>query len=49
MESEEAVQAVGDDLEDIANYVRDTHGDEDVRNAAGRLFPRPGEPGDLRL
>ena len=46
MQSEEAVEAVGDDLEDIANYVRDTHVNEEVRNAAGRLFPRPGEPGE---
>ena len=35
MESEEAVQAVGNDLEDIINYVCNIHGDEDVKNAAG--------------
>ncbi|KAF8236764.1 hypothetical protein L208DRAFT_1375890 [Tricholoma matsutake] len=44
MENEEAVQAVGDDLEDIINYVCNTHRDENVRNAAGQLFPHPGEP-----
>ncbi|KAF8225480.1 hypothetical protein L208DRAFT_1380620 [Tricholoma matsutake] len=44
MESEEAMQAVGDDLEDIINYVHNTHRDKDVRNAAGQLFLHPGEP-----
>jgi lipid A disaccharide synthetase len=42
---EAAIATVGEDLEDLANYVRETHEDEEVRNAAARLFPRIGEPG----
>jgi hypothetical protein len=45
MTSQAAVDAVGDDIEDIANHIRDTHPEQDVRDAAGRLFPHPGEEG----
>lgn len=50
MEDPTIINAVGhDDLEDIANYIRDNHSQKDVRDAAARLFPRPGEPGKRPL
>jgi hypothetical protein len=46
MTDEKAIKAVGDDLKDITNYIRETHADQEVRDAAARLFPCPGEPGE---
>ena len=45
MTSQAAVDVVGDDIKDIANHIHDTHPEQDVRDAARRLFPRPGEEG----
>ncbi|KAF8219533.1 hypothetical protein L208DRAFT_1382989 [Tricholoma matsutake] len=48
MTSQAAIDVVGDDLEDIANHVRDTHPEQEVRNAAGHLFPCPREEANGR-
>jgi hypothetical protein len=49
MTSQAAVDAVRDDIEDIANHVCDMHPEQEVRDAAGRLFPHPREEGVLRI
>jgi hypothetical protein len=36
MTSQAAVDAVRDDIKDIANHIRDTHPEQDVRDAAGQ-------------
>lgn len=49
MTSQAAVDAVRDDIEDIANHVHDMHPEQEVRDAARRLFPCPREEGVLRI
>ncbi|KAF8240471.1 hypothetical protein L208DRAFT_1374320 [Tricholoma matsutake] len=48
MTSQAAVDAVRDDIEDIANHVHDMHPEQEVRDAARRLFPCPREEANKR-